>query len=51
MSKQLKNTVAVLAFFDQQKAQLPAIRISEQTILLTKNKINRAAYKFSKYFC
>ena len=48
MSKQVNNTVAVLAFFDQEKAQLPAIRITEQPIL--KSKINRPSYKFSKYF-
>ena len=32
------------------KAQLPAIRITEQPILPTKKKINRPGYKFSKYF-
>ena len=32
------------------KAQLPAIRITEQPIQLTKNKINCPGYKFSKYF-
>ena len=42
--------VAVLAFFDSKKAQLPAIIITEEPILLTKSKINRPAYKFSKYF-
>ena len=43
VSKQFKNTVEVLAFFDQQikKAQLPAIIIIERAILLTKSKINR----------
>ena len=41
MSKQFKITVAVLAFFDQQKAQLPAIRITEQLILLTKRNIDQ----------
>ena len=41
MSKQVNNTVAVLAFFDQEKAQLPAIRITEQPLLLTKSKIDR----------
>ena len=39
-----------LAFFDQKKAQLPAIRITEQPILLTKRKINCLGYKCSKYF-
>ena len=39
-----------LAFFDKKKAQLPAIRITELPILLTKRKINCLCYKFSKYF-
>ena len=30
--------------------ELPAIRITEQPILITKSKINRPGYKFSKYF-
>ena len=30
------------------RAQLPAIRIIEQPILLTKRKTNRPGYKFSK---
>ena len=34
MSKQVKNTVAVLAFFDQQKGSVTS----------NKNKINRAIY-------
>ena len=40
MSSCQKNTVAVLAFFDQQikKAQLPAIRITERPI---ESQINR----------
>ena len=29
---------------------MPAIRITEQPILLTKSTINRPGYKFSKYF-
>ena len=41
--------VAVLALFDQEKAQLSAIQITEQPRLLTKSKINRPSYKFSKY--
>ena len=51
MSKQVKNTAAVSAFFDEQKinAQLPAIRITQQPILLTKRKINRLGYKCLKY--
>ena len=32
------------------KAPLPATRITEKPILLTKSKINRPGYKFSKYF-
>ena len=32
----------------KKKAQLPAIRITEQPILITKSKINRMGYKFSK---
>ena len=51
MSKQVTNTVVVLAFFNQEKAQLPAITISEEPMLLTKRKINRTGYKISKYFC
>ena len=47
MSKQVTNTVAFLAFFDQGKAQLPLLRITEQPILLAKSKIDRASYKFS----
>ena len=37
-------------FAISKKAQLPAIRITEQHILPTKRKINRPGYKFSKYF-
>ena len=37
-------------FSISKKAQLPAIRTSEQPMLLTKSKINCPAYKFSKYF-
>ena len=36
-------------FSISKKAQLPAIRILEQPILLTKSKINCTGYKFSKY--
>ena len=32
------------------KAQLSAIRINEQPILLTKRKTNRTGHKLSKYF-
>ena len=49
MSKQVTNTVAVLTFFDQEKAQLPATRITEQPMLLIKSKINRTGDKFFKY--
>ena len=43
MSKQGKNAVAVLAFFEQKKAQMPALRVTEQPILLRRSKINRPA--------
>ena len=47
MLKQVKNREAVLAIFDQQNpAQLPAVRIHEQPMLLTKSKINNLGYKF-----
>ena len=41
-----------LAFFDKKgkKAQLPATKLTEQPIVLTKRKINRLGYKYSKYF-
>ena len=40
------NTVAVsyVAYFDQQKAQLPATRITEHPVLLTKSNINRSIF-------
>ena len=51
MSKQVKNTVAVLAFFDQQKGSVTSKKkIAEQPILLTKSNTDRPDYKFSKYF-
>ena len=50
MSKQVTNTVAVMALFDQEKAQLSAIRITEQPRVLAKSKINRPSNKLSKYF-
>ena len=50
VSKQGTNMIAFLAFFDQEKAQLPAIRVTEQPMLLTKIKINRQGYQFCKYF-
>ena len=37
-------------FSFSKKPQLPAIRITEQPILLTKSKFNRPGYKFSEYF-
>ena len=37
-------------FSISRKAQLPAIKITEQPILLTRRKINRPGYKCSKYF-
>ena len=50
MSKQVNNAVVVLAFFDQEKAHLSAVRITEQPMLLTKSKFNHQGYNFSKYF-
>ena len=50
VSKQVKDTVAVWNFSISKTAQLPATRITEQPILLTKSQINRRGYKFSKYF-
>ena len=51
MSKQVNNTVHVvvlaLIFLISKKAQVTAIRITEQPILLTKSKINRTGYKSS----
>ena len=37
-------------FLIRKKAQVPTMRITEQSILLTKCKINRQRCKFSKYF-
>ena len=37
-------------FSNSKRAQLPAIKITEQPILLINGKINRPGYKFSKYF-
>ena len=37
-------------FSISEKARLPAIRITKQPMILTKRKINRPDYKFSKYF-
>ena len=46
----MKNTIVVFHFSISKTAQLPAIRIPEQPILLTKSKINRPGYKFTPYF-
>ena len=50
--KQVKDMVAVLVFFDQQKGSVTSkiVRITEQLKLLTKRNINCAGYKFSQYF-
>ena len=50
VSKQVKITISVLAFFDSQKAQLLEIRITEQPIILTKRKINRPGINFLSIF-
>ena len=44
-------TSMVWHFLVSKKAQLPAIRITEQPILLTKSLINLPGCKSSKYFC
>ena len=52
MSKQLKNKVAVLAFFDLQKGSVSSTRISEQPTLLTKSTINcPCCARMSKISC
>lgn len=45
--KEVRKTVAVFAFFNQsaKRALLPAMRIPEQPLLLTKSKSNRPGYK------
>ena len=50
MSNQVTNTKAVSAYFDQEKAQLPSIRITEQPMSLTKGKINRPGLNFLSIF-
>ena len=50
VSKQVKITVAVLVFSISQKAQLLAIRITEQPMMLTKRKINRPGINFLSIF-
>ena len=37
-------------FSISKETQFPAIRVTGKPLLLTKNKINRPGYKFSKYF-
>ena len=49
MTKQVENTAAVGIFLSSKKAQLPAMRITEQPRVLTKSKINRSGCKFSTY--
>ena len=39
-----------ISIWISKKAQLSAIRITEQPILLTKRKTNRTGHKLSKYF-
>ena len=51
VTKQVENTAAVFAFSISKKAQLQAIRITEQPILQTKSNISCPGYKFLKYFC
>ena len=48
--EQVINNVSVLAIFEQEKAQLPAIRICEKPMLPTKSTINHPGYKISRYF-
>ena len=50
VTKQVQSGLAVGIFLSSRKAQLPDMRITEQPILLTKNKINRSGCKFSTYF-
>ena len=45
VSKQFKNTLIGLAFFDQQKGSVPFNK-NKQPILRTRSKINRPGYKF-----
>ena len=47
-SQEHGNSSGIFAI--SRKAQLLAIRITEQPILLTNSKINRLGYKFSRYF-
>ena len=45
-----KTWEQVWDFLISKKSQLPAIRITEQPILLTKSKINRPGYSFPEIF-
>ena len=50
MSKQVKEHGSSFGYFSIcKKTQLPAVRISDEVLLLTKSKSNRSGYKFSKY--
>ena len=49
VSKQVRNTVVVLAFFVQQIGSVTSNK-NEQHTLLPKSKINHPSFKFSKYF-
>ena len=44
------SSVVVMAFFDQEKAQVSATIITKEGILLTKSEIKRPGYKSSEYF-
>ena len=44
------SSVVVLAFFDQEKAQVSATRMTKEGMLLTKSEIKRPGYKSSEYF-
>ena len=49
-NKSLEHGSSLAFFYQKKKAHLPAKRITEQPILLTKRKIIPLAYKCSKYF-
>ena len=48
VSKKARTMWQFCYFWISEKAQLPAIRITKQPILLTKRKINGPGYKFPK---
>ena len=50
LSKQVKNQKLFWHFSISKKAHLPAIRITEQPVALTKSKINFLGYKLSIFF-